>query len=932
MPSPIWTTDVTDLGAIQKQAYFEFQLEAIDAPNTITYELIAGKLPDGLRLTSAGLIKGVPEPQFAVTGVALQSEQAIKSTFCVRATSSDIGIADMSFSLTVIGETPPVIVTQAAELARVLDSTYINIPIVAIDLDNEPIEWNIISGSLPPGITLNKTTGVISGYVRPAYNADTGAIPGWSSETPWDQDVWDFYEFALSKSYEFQVSVTDGKKTVAKQYSIFVYTHNALSAENEAITVDEAITSDQTIFRTPVLLTAAGDLGIVEQDNYFAYEFKSLDFDGDLVNYTILVAENIGFDNETYGFDSTLLDAGDLGLPPGLKLDTSTGWLYGYIPKQNATQIEYSFGVRVYKENNPTYISPITYFTITVVGDLRNVVVWNSPTDLGSVNTGQVCELSISATTANNKRLYYTLKNDEGSLPQALKLLNDGTITGRTSFQYIGFDKDTTTFDFTAPGVQTPHPTSFDRVHHFTIRAADSEENIIAYKQFTITVNSTGYAPYENLYIEANPGKDGKDLFFSVVNNSDNIPTEALYRPTDPNFGRAKHIRLLALGGIAASTAQQYVDAMQLNHYRKQLTFNDIRTAQSLDINGNVKYEVVYVHMRDPLDNVGRNVASAIGVLHPNSLINMRNQIVAELEFRGREEVLPDWMYSKQPTGQILGWQPAVVLCYVKPGYGARVAFNLRRQNAELKNISFDFDRYIWNDSLSLYYDASEGDYVDGEMTTFDRTLGQVGTLAATVDFAVELAFDQIDGASQEIVEALGGFDGLIRSYNGMRIIFAKQEFSDAPLNNGFVINDVEWSDGVTWDDPDYGFDEYHAVLGYEEHQNNPAAVNQQAGVWEVTTVDGVFRLQFITKVDPGQLVAVRSGTKYGGYTVVYGPNIIFAEGFTVPYYTKANPITSVPGTTFDNSNTEFVEGQVVYNEPDVNDTYLPFPKKIITG
>jgi hypothetical protein len=121
-------------------------------------------------------------------------------------------------------------------------------------------------------------------------------------------------------------------------------------------------------------------------------------------------------------------------------------------------------------------------------------------------------------------------------------------------------------------------------------------------------------------------------------------------------------------------------------------------------------------------------------IVYPNSLYNMRRVMRTEIT-QNVQEPLPRWMTSKQTDGRILGWTPAVVIAYVKEGEGDKIVFRLNRQTSdiEIKNVSFDVDRYIWDNNLSKNYDANTGTYNTSAETTFDREVRQVG---GDVDYA----------------------------------------------------------------------------------------------------------------------------------------------------------------------------------------------------
>jgi hypothetical protein len=80
-------------------------------------------------------------------------------------------------------------------------------------------------------------------------------------------------------------------------------------------------------------------------------------------------------------------------------------------------------------------------------------------------------------------------------------------------------------------------------------------------------------------------------------------------------------------------------------------------------------------------------------VVYPNSLINMRDQMFGTI---GQSPgFLPAWMTSKQPDGRVLGFTPAWVIAYVKPGEGAKIAYNIQQKfGNQLNLIDFKADRY----------------------------------------------------------------------------------------------------------------------------------------------------------------------------------------------------------------------------------------------
>lgn len=92
--------------------------------------------------------------------------------------------------------------------------------------------------------------------------------------------------------------------------------------------------------------------------------------------------------------------------------------------------------------------------------------------DLGTIIAGQPSKLKINAVAPDGSALFIRLKRnkDAGELPQGLKLVQDGSIVGRTTFRNTtSFDKGTTTFSVTDSGGETI--TTWDSKFIFTAEA-----------------------------------------------------------------------------------------------------------------------------------------------------------------------------------------------------------------------------------------------------------------------------------------------------------------------------------------------------------------------------------------------------------------------------------------------------------------------------
>lgn len=743
MAAPVWETLSGDLGRIQEAEFYNFQLLARDpdAPDDLSatpgvvFNLQAGVIPPGLRLTRQGVCEGRPSCFVYVAGVPTDVGKDVTSRFVVRATSQDTGeVDDRTFELTIVGEDDPIFVTASGLLGTYRDGDYVDISIVASDADpDDTLVYSFLSGELPSGVTIS-STGQITGYIDPV-SALLGS-PGFDTDSVgFDVNSFDFRTIAENKNYEFQIQVTDGKSIVASTYQLYVYAGNFFTADSDVMTADQTgypLTADQRILRNPALLTEAGLIDTVTHDNYYAFEFTGKDFDGDPIEF--------------------VLDSG--ALPTGLTLNSATGWIYGTLPGQSATEITYTFGISVRKQDVPSYKSATKTFTIDTVGNIRSTITWLTDTDLGIIRVGDISTFRLEATNTLNKILSYDI--DSGSisrLPQGLKLQKDGLIVGRPAFKTFMIDSGTTTFDQTHPVL---NETTFERVFDFTVRIVDPDGDISTTKSFQITINPGFYKPYENIWAKAFPKVEHREIWESLIDSPDDFPPEKIYRGSDYWFGKQRDIRMILTAGLNPLQAENYIASMAKNHYNKQVTLGEIRKARAVS-NGIVVYEVIYADIKDRGENnLSVSTSSSIDflanhgaswdnpitvdqgltadnniieidigghhVFYPNSFDNMNQNLfddIGQLEL----EALPLWMKSKQEDGSILGFTPAVVIAYVTPGSADEIVFNInRRTDIDLKMIEFKIDRYIWDNDMSVNWDKTLGTpaFIPSAETTFD--------------------------------------------------------------------------------------------------------------------------------------------------------------------------------------------------------------------
>jgi len=178
---PVWQTAAGSLGTFEDYVSIAVSAIAID-DSTITYTLASGSsLPSGVTLNSStGLISGITPDVLSDTAY----------TFTINASDGLNPAVPRTFSFTV--NAAPIWSTAAGSLGTFTENTNISIQLAATDV-SDTVTYALASGSsLPSGITLNSSTGVIS-----------GTLPNIASDT----------------TYTFTINASDGINTVSRQFS-----------------------------------------------------------------------------------------------------------------------------------------------------------------------------------------------------------------------------------------------------------------------------------------------------------------------------------------------------------------------------------------------------------------------------------------------------------------------------------------------------------------------------------------------------------------------------------------------------------------------------------------------------------------------------------------------------------------------------------------
>jgi len=768
--APIWITEPGSLGVVPEGRFYRIFLEAFDPdwpgdPTKVTYSVIAGELPAGVQVSTNGTIEGIPVSVADFKGVPTDVAENTTSKFAIRVTDFDDPdrIADRTFTLTVTGQDKPEWITPGGLIGKWFDGGEVSFQFEAVDIDPaDEIEISLVSGSLPEGLTLT-TDGLLSGFATPLIGIG-GAVPGFDvDDTGFDEFPYDFSTTSISQNLQFTLQVTDGKDIVMRTFEIFIYSRNSMTADTIEFTADHInITADSIAVRSPYITNNVSDLGRFRHDNYFAHKFNGEDPNGDQVQYYIASGS----------------------LPPGLTLDPITGWLSGNLPAVGLTEVEYNFGVKVFKAVDPLIESVLYLTSMTLVGDIDTNVLWLTDPVLGTINNGAISTLYVEAEHTDSI-LSYRFKEGglNSKLPQGLKLLPSGNIVGQVSFKTFSLDGDTTTFDEEFSTRLEVTPTTFDSTYTFTIEAYSSNGIVSVTKEFTILVNKRFNGPHNTIYCKAMPPLADRELLDSLLLNQI-IDPAILYRADDPNFGSAKKVIYQHAFGLTPATLEDYFAALELNHYNRQVVLGEFKTARALDDNDNILYEVVYSQIIDNLvSSTGESIPPEVNIkypaiddgvltntVYPNSLENMREEIVDQIGQQSK--LLPRWMLSKQEDGEVLGFTPAWVIAYTIPSKSKLLQYNITEFfGTQLNLIDFEIDRYILDSKLSQYWGITADSVnltADSEMLVSDSNIWKRG---------VQTTFNRDDGIELETV-----FDG-----GSCRFISPVDVYDSTDTNNQYV-------------------------------------------------------------------------------------------------------------------------------------------------
>jgi len=868
----------------------------------------------------------------------------------------------------------PVIITPAGSLGTVRSGGFFAFQFEAIDFDGDTIEYTITTGaaigfdagtvtggpgsfdrdgegfdrgsqSLPPGLTLNQTTGWLTGYIP-----DQGAT-----------------EF----TYQFAIRVYKaGDPTVISDF--YYYT----------LTITGNINTEVTWLTDP-------DLGSILNGSISTLAVAAVNRGGRALTYQLqsgsdsrlpqgLTLQPSGHITGRVSFITFALDQGETTIDAG---DTTFDSEYHFTVNAFAAQTEqvnYEVsGINIVSGGSGYTTAPTVTLSApsavdgalqaTATATISNGVITSIPVSSGgSGYTSQPSVVIIggggtgvavsSATIVSGAITAINLSSGgSGYSGSPFISITGGGGSGAVAGTPVIENGVVTAITVGNPGngYTTPPTVSFSGgggagvTATATITTRSVNNAISVFRRFSIKVVRYFNEPYQKLYIKAMPPEDDRALIEQLVQNQEIIPNALVYRSDDPNFGVAADVVYDHAYGLNAVALEEYVESLELNHYWKNLTLGEIRTARAIDSAGNYIYDVVYSSIIDDLVNnegesVGKEVtlpypinqgdSTEISVVYPNSLINMRDQVVSVVGQISPPltPALPLWMTSQQSDGRTLGFTPAWVIAYLQPGQGDRVAYNIRtRFGDQLNKIDFKADRYELDRSQTYLWDPAIGTWLspDGSApaaTTFDlhtqfqyrdnifslNTTGQV----------VQVNSYTADGITEAWgFQAQSGTGKLVVTVNGTVIPYWKS----GTTGNSWQLS---YSRGI----PETNIRDWNSLDSYGTYATVTTGGLYYRSLRDVPAGTAISDGYYWQQIDPPNSVIIRTAS--GANPAIFAGAALPANAtvainqISSTYQLDTNSTARTP-TVFDGGSTAFVSPADQYTGTDDFDRYLLFPK-----
>lgn len=589
-------------------------------------------------------------------------------------------------------------ITPSGSLGTVIEGTPFSFSLDFTGSPSPSIE--ILSGNLPDGLVMD-TFGNITGNIDDipesktyefvirlenidgiidrnfSINVDDGAV-SWN-------DPSNLASINYYTEFEYQFSVIDDGCSTPQKFikiggqlpnGLYINSYGYLQGFVEYVDVDTTFeftlrySNDDKIIdktfqivvlnsgnRQPTWNTPAGFVGFSNYGEMFSYQLSAGDPDTDSLSYS------------------------GTGIPTGYSL-SSSGLLTGTPPDNNQSQQLFTVSV-----TDGNFIVPRQFYLV-LNNNTSYPIEWITPSgSLGNINEG---DKSLFSLTAVSDDIWVRYEIVSGTLPNGLSLnSNTGNING-----------------------QCKEVVSSDTVFTFTVRAYTP--TLYVDRDFEITVVD---------FLEDGAARISVKLWgidkIEFFDNQELISDSMLYRQEDAQHGNSYNTAIDLVLNLGNNNPEDIFDT--LNGIRRtNLYISEAKYAKAKDGDGNYLYDVVYREIIDEYFGTDDDILfpQPSITIKSGELKKLREKLLAEFAISGTDEQLPLFMTTVQDSGDILGWIPALVIAYIKPGDGEAIVNRINNNDIVGKRLlgrKIRVDRLLisphYDDSFEAFQILYDGEY-----------------------------------------------------------------------------------------------------------------------------------------------------------------------------------------------------------------------------
>ena len=491
-PLSVSSTSSSLAVGVVSSVYAGATLRAAGGITPYSWAVTTGSLPAGLTLSAAGVISGTP----TASGTA---------NFTVTVTDSETPTAKTAAANLSIVVNPDLSVTTASLPAGVIGSNYSQTLAAAGGIT--PYTWSITTGSLPTGLSLNGSTGVISGKPSGTFTGTVSfTVTVTDNESPTKQTASANLSIIISAP---PLSVTTSSLvggSIGNAYSQTLQATGGVTPYSWTVTTG-SLPAGLSLNAATGVISGTPTGTFVGTDSFTVTVTDAETPTGGKASVNLSIAISVaplsvtttssslplGVANSLYA-GATLQATGGItpyswavttgSLPAGLTLNASTGAISG-TPTAPGTA---NFTVTVTDSETPTAKTATANLSLVVNPALSVTTTTLPPGVIGTVYPGATLAAAGGITP-------YTWSVTTGSLPAGLSLNSStGVISGTPTGTFTG----TTSFTVTATDNESPTKHSASANLSITVTAptlkvtTTSLPNGVINNSYSATVNATG--------------------------------------------------------------------------------------------------------------------------------------------------------------------------------------------------------------------------------------------------------------------------------------------------------------------------------------------------------------------------------------------------------------------------------------------------------